>query len=64
MADVLLSTDSLTVAGGPASVSVDVDFGPQGQRGSLILYGLTDPNDQKQDLRKRPIPMTGIFKSK
>jgi len=44
MAEVLLSSDELTVLGGPAEVSVDLDFGPQGDRGSLILYGLGDPS--------------------
>jgi hypothetical protein len=43
MAEVLLSSDELTVLGGPAEVSVDLDFGPQGDRGSLILYGLGKP---------------------
>lgn len=45
MAEVLLSSDDLTVLGGPAEVSVDVDFGPQGDRGSIILYGLGKPNE-------------------
>jgi hypothetical protein len=45
MAEVLLSSDELTVLGGPAEISVDVDFGPQGDRGSLILYGLGKPDD-------------------
>lgn len=44
MAEVLLSSDELTVLGGPAEISVDVDFGPQGDRGSLILYGLGKPD--------------------
>ena len=43
MAEVILSSDELTVLGGPAEVSVDLDFGPQGDRGSLILYGLGKP---------------------
>jgi hypothetical protein len=43
MAEILLSSDELTVLGGPAEVSVDLDFGPQGNRGSLILYGLGKP---------------------
>ena len=43
MAEVLLSSDELTVLGGPAQISVDVDFGPQGDRGSLILYGPGKP---------------------
>jgi hypothetical protein len=45
MAEVLLSSDELTVLGGPAEISVEVDFGPQGDRGSLILYGLGKPDD-------------------
>lgn len=45
MAEVLLSSEELTVLGGPAEISVDVDFGPQGDRGSLILYGLGKPDD-------------------
>jgi len=45
MAEVLLSSDDLTVLGGPAEISVDVDFGPQGDRGSIILYGLGKPNE-------------------
>ena len=43
MADIVLSSDELTVLGGPAEISVDVDFGPKGDRGSLILYGLGKP---------------------
>jgi hypothetical protein len=45
MAEVLLSSDELTVLGGPAEISVDVDFGPTGERGSLIFYGLGKPDD-------------------
>jgi len=45
MAEVILSSDDLTVLGGPASISLDIDFGPQGDRGSLILYGLGKPDD-------------------
>lgn len=44
MTNVLLSSDELTVLGGPSSIDVDVDFGPQGDRGSLILYGLGKPS--------------------
>lgn len=46
MAETIVSTDDLTVLGGPASVSVDVDFGPQGDRGSYIFLSLDgNPND-------------------
>jgi len=44
MAEVILSSDELIVLGGPAEVVVDLDFGPQGDRGSLILYGFGKPN--------------------
>jgi hypothetical protein len=43
VAEVILSSEELTVLGGPAEISVDLDFGPQGDRGSLILYGLGKP---------------------
>jgi len=44
MAEVLLSSDDLTILGGPAEISLDVDFGPQGERGSLIFYGSQKPD--------------------
>jgi hypothetical protein len=43
MVNVLLATDDLTVLGGPAEVSVDLDFGPQGDRGSLMFVGNMKP---------------------
>lgn len=43
MAESIVSVDTVTVTGGPSTVNVDVDFGPQGDRGSLILYGLGEP---------------------
>lgn len=43
MADVLVSTDSLLVLGGPETVNVEVDYGPQGDRGSYIFAGSGEP---------------------
>ena len=43
MADVILSTEDLTVFGGPALISLDVDFGPSGSRGSRIYGVVADP---------------------
>lgn len=40
----LLSTDDITVLGGPAVISVDLDFGPTGQRGSKIFIKSGNPN--------------------
>jgi hypothetical protein len=44
MVDIVLSTDDVTVLGGPANVSVDVGIGAAGIRGSQILQGNADPN--------------------
>lgn len=44
MVDIVLSSDDLVVLGGPESVNVEVDFGPQGDRGSLIFVGNGDPD--------------------
>jgi hypothetical protein len=50
MVDVLLSTDDLSVYGGPAIVDVNVDFGAQGIRGSYIFTGNGKPTDADVDL--------------
>lgn len=44
MAEVLLATDELTVLGGPERIDLDIDFGPQGKRGSLTFFGNGKPN--------------------
>lgn len=44
MVDVVLSTDELTVLGGPDQIEVQLDFGPDGKRGSLIFVGNGNPN--------------------
>lgn len=43
MADILLSNDDLTVFGGPETISLDLDLGPTGDRGSLIIGVQGDP---------------------
>lgn len=45
MADILLSNEDLTVFGGPESISLDLDIGPQGDRGSIVIGTLGDPRD-------------------
>lgn len=45
MADILLASEDLTVFGGPESISLDLDTGPQGDRGSIIIGTLGDPRD-------------------
>lgn len=41
--DTIISNDELVVVGPPASVSVSVDIGPQGERGSQFYYGVGLP---------------------
>jgi len=43
MADILLSNDDLTVFGGPETINLDLDFGPTGDRGSIIIGVQGDP---------------------
>jgi hypothetical protein len=45
MADIVLSNDDLTVFGGPETISLDLDIGPQGDRGSIIVGSNGDPRD-------------------
>jgi hypothetical protein len=44
MTNIFVSSDETKVIGGTANVKVDVDFGPQGDRGSLFLVGYGNPN--------------------
>jgi len=54
MVDSIIAVDTVSITGGPASIKVDVDFGPQGQRGSLILYGSGRPNDFTTNISPPP----------
>lgn len=54
MAEVILSTESLTVLGGPATVDLEVDFGPEGDRGSYIFVGEGDPNSPSTVIGQNP----------
>lgn len=44
MAEINLSTEDLTVLGGPSSVTVETNVGPAGERGVFVMYGLPNPN--------------------
>lgn len=44
MAEVVLTTDDLTVLGGPTARNVQVDIGAEGVRGSRIFIGNGNPN--------------------
>jgi hypothetical protein len=56
MADILLSNDDLTVFGGPESISLDLDIGPQGDRGSIIVGSNGNPQDANVDAELRLQP--------
>lgn len=45
MVDILVSNDDLTVFGGPETVSLDLDIGPQGDRGSIIIGSNGNPQN-------------------
>jgi hypothetical protein len=45
VADILLSNDDLTVFGGPETINLDLDFGPTGDRGSIIISVQGDPRE-------------------
>ena len=45
MADILVSNDDLTVFGGPVEISLDLDIGPQGDRGSIIVGSNGNPQN-------------------
>jgi hypothetical protein len=44
MPDVILDNEDLTVLGGPSSINVEIDFGPQGSRGSQFFISNGNPN--------------------
>lgn len=54
--DILLSNDDLTVFGGPESISLDLDIGPQGDRGSIIVGSNGNPQDANVDAALRLQP--------
>ena len=44
MVDVVVSSDNLTVLGGPERIDVDLNIGAPGRRGSIFFTGLENPN--------------------
>jgi hypothetical protein len=56
MVDVILSNEDLSIFGGPASLDINVDFGPPGIRGSLIFTGPGKPTDPIVQFPTEPRP--------
>lgn len=44
MAEIVLTTEDLVVLGGPDTINLEVDFGSQGDRGSLVFVGNGKPD--------------------
>lgn len=44
MVDIVLDSEELTVLGGPSQVSVQVDLGGDGDRGSIFVVDSSEPN--------------------
>jgi hypothetical protein len=57
MAEVIVSSDSLAIFGGPSTVQLDVDYGPPGQRGSLIFTDNGKPTDNDIVFSTPPQPL-------
>jgi hypothetical protein len=56
MTDVLLSTEDLLVIGPPSQITVDLDLGAKGERGSRIFsYILSDPILGMEEIGQTPI---------
>ena len=55
MAEVVVSSDDLTVLGGPAEIQLDLNIGAQGTRGTFIMYGLLNPSDPNAQFIATPI---------
>jgi hypothetical protein len=61
MAEVLVTADDITVLGGPSSITVDLDFGPQGQRGSQIFTGSGQPNNPNNDIYDQSLEIFDLY---
>lgn len=55
MAEVLVSSEDLTVLGGPAEVQLDLNVGPQGNRGVFVFFGIPNPNSPLATFSETPI---------
>jgi len=50
MSEVVVSSDNISVIGGPSTIRLELDTGEQGQRGTFILYGFFNPNTPEGQL--------------
>jgi hypothetical protein len=57
MTNIFVSSDDVKVIGDTARVDVQVDFGPQGDRGGIFLVGLGDPNTISHSVTLQPLDL-------
>jgi hypothetical protein len=55
MTNIFVSSDDVKVIGGTTNVNVEVDFGPQGDRGNLFLVGYGNPNGISHSVTLQPL---------
>ena len=55
----VVSSEDLVVLGPPSSVSVAVDIGPKGERGSAFYTGFGDPNGNSLFYSSADVPKVG-----
>jgi hypothetical protein len=51
---VMVKAIDVSVVGGPSTLNVDVDYGPEGRRGSQIFVGFGDPNSESTVIGQSP----------
>jgi len=54
--DVVFSNEDVLVVGPPSSISVDLDLGAKGQRGSQIFFGMEKPTEFDEFPEGAPLP--------
>lgn len=59
--NVVVANDDLTVLGPPASIDLQVDVGPKGDRGSYVYSGFNDPNTVSSPFVNNPPEIGDLF---
>jgi hypothetical protein len=57
----VVTSDDLTVLGPPSSIDLQVDIGPQGERGSIFYSGSGDPNTNTSVFTSNPASLNDIY---
>ena len=57
----VVSTDDITVLGPPASIELQLDIGPEGDRGSIFYSGNGDPNTNTSVFTSNPAQINDLY---